>query len=257
MDPNHAGVADRQETSLERMKIPFLLSHDPGEQKIPDHGRVADPRNHTDTFEQQRDNSIVVPQSLGSRVPSDRVQSWVFSQPWMHVADSGLGYPADSEGGVISSGQQWSQSFFNGHEPVGTATTETTPSDSGYLRTDRMVPTDTELIWPTAFASQTSRHCRSPRLGYTRDEKLFIMHARVIGNMSWPDISMIFERMFGKKDTKHTIPGLRSMYYRTREDWGMDYVTRNGPSQRQKDKEVVGMKLNEHAGRYCSPRVVL
>jgi hypothetical protein len=257
MDPNRAGIAGYQETSLTSMKIPFLLNHDPGEQETPGPARVVDPRNYTDTFEQQRDTSTMAPQSLHSRVPLDRVQSWVVSQSSTHVAGPCPSYAADSEDSVTSSGEQWSQTYSNVQAPVGRVETETTPPDHGYSRTNRIVPTNTELIQPAAFAFQTSEHCRSPRLGYTRDEKLFIMHARVIGNMSWQNISMIFEKMFGRKDTKYTIPGLRSVYYRTRGDWGMDYVTRNGPSQRQKDKIAVTMKLNEHAGGFCNPRVVL
>jgi hypothetical protein len=75
------------------------------------------------------------------------------------------------------------------------------------------------------------------------------MHARVIGNVSWQKISTIFEKIFGRKDSKDAIAGLKSIYYRTRRDWGMDYVTRSGPSQRQNDQMVVNMKLSEHAVR--------
>lgn len=246
MDIPHARVAGHQETSLIRMRIPFLLSNCPGIQETTDRAKVAGEKDGMDAFEQQKATSIMASQSLDSGSRFDRVERWVLSSS-AHVTASDSGYTADSEDGITSSREQWSHKHFNDHTPVVSPPIEVTSLDYGYVDTDQIVLADTELIRPRAFTSRTSKRCRSPRLGYTPDEKMFIMHARVIGNMGWQDISMIFEKIFGKKDTKHTISGLRSMYYRTRGDWGMDYVTRSGPNQRQNDKMVVSMRLSKHA----------
>jgi hypothetical protein len=50
------------------------------------------------------------------------------------------------------------------------------------------------------------------------------------------------------------ISGLRSIYYRTRRKWGMDYVTRSGPSECRNDQMVVSVKLREYANKPSSFR---
>ena len=257
MGPTRAEVAGAQENSLTKMKISFLLSNDLDIQETTDHAKIVDQTDSPGTFQQPQDTSIMAPQSFGSNVQFDRIERWVVSQSSTHIIGSASTYVADNEDCWKKSRQQWSQTKFTDHAPVISPTSLPTSPEYGDLGTKQIVLADTALIPPTSFTFRDSKRCGPPRVSYTRDEKLFIMHARVIGSMSWQDISMLFEKIFGEKDTKHTISGLRSTYYRIRRDWGMDCVTRSGPSQQQHDERVVTLKLREHAARACSSGFVV
>jgi hypothetical protein len=247
MRPDHAETADCQETSLMRMSIAFLLSKEPDIQQTENRAEVDGDRINMDACIHQQSTSSLAPDSIypGNRI--GRVQHWVASQSSTHATDSDSGYAADSERGKLYGRGQWLQPQVNERACIVSPPKEMGATGRGCPHTDRTLLADTDLMRPGKFTSPTSKRFRSPRWSYTRDEKLFIMHARVIGNVSWQDISSIFEKIFGRKDSKNAIAGLKSIYYSTRSDWGMDYVTRSGPSQRQNDQKVVNMKLSEHA----------
>jgi hypothetical protein len=249
MRPDHAETADCQETSLMRMSIAFLLSKEPDIQQTENCAEVDGDKINMDACMQQQCTLSLATDPIhpGNRI--GRVQHWVTSQSSTHATDSDSGYAADSEHGKLYGRGQWLQPQLNEGACIVSPPKEMGATGRGFVHTDRSLLADTELTRPRNFTSPTSKRSRSPRWSYTRDEKLFIMHARVIGNVSWQKISTIFEKIFGRKDSKDAIAGLKSIYYRTRRDWGMDYVTRSGPSQRQNDQMVVNMKLSEHAVR--------
>ena len=164
----------------------------------------------------------------------DRVEQWVTCQSFGQSTDLDSSYMRYSKDGTTC-GQR--------------------PSAEAPLPGRQFVLDEKNWIWSEDLASPTLKRSRPRRSGYTRDEKLFIMHARVIGNISWQNISTMFKNLFGSKGAKHTVLNLRGAYYRTRADWGMDCVTRSGIMQRQSDESIVNMKLSEHAGISGSPRL--
>jgi hypothetical protein len=250
MDPAHTKVVNFEETPLRKMEISYLLSNEPGMKGTIDYVAASAGRNNMDPCTQQQGIQITATRCLGPGSASDRVERWVTSQLPAHITDSDTGHAADNEDVTTTSQRQLTQTQRNEHASAALPVTEVALPDY------QIVLADTELIRLRDFTSPTPKRHRPQQLGCTCDEKLFIMHARVIGNLSWQDISSIFQHIFVKKDTRHTVSYLRSIYYRTRRDWGMDYVTRGGPMQRQSDETIVSMKLKEHAGEFDTSRAV-
>lgn len=248
VDPCRTGTIEYQEESLEKMSIAFLTSNEAGVQEIGRRTKLNGYENSMQDCFHQQDTSIL--QTCGPH-PGDRmnrVGRWVASQSLTLAPDSDSGYAADSEDGMLCSRGKWPREQFNEHVNITSAATGIACPDQRGIDTDRIPLAGSELIRIRQFTSPNSERSRSPRLVYTKEEKLFIMHSRVIGGVSWPDISRTFEIIFGKRNTKHMMSSLRRIYYRTRREWGMDYVTRSGPIQRLSDRRVVSVKLSEYAG---------
>lgn len=248
MDLYRTGTIEYQEESLEKMSIAFLTSKEAGVRGI---GRRTKLNGYGDRMHDrfhQQDTSIL--QTCGS-LPGDRlnrVGRWVASQSLTLATDSDSGYAADSEDGMFRNRGKWPMEQSNEHVNMTSAAKDMALPGQREIDTDRIPLADSELVRVRDFTSPTPKRSRSPRLVYTKEEKLFIMHSRVIGGVSWQDISRTFEIIFGKRNTKHMMSSLRSIYYRTRREWGMDYVTRSGPIQCLSDERVVSVKLREYAG---------
>lgn len=90
---------------------------------------------------------------------------------------------------------------------------------------------------------------RRSRRAYSPEQKLFIMYHRILKDTKWQDISTGFGTVFGEDVTDRTIRTLRSTYYRTRRDWGLDYVTRT--AQRPKSDKAVVLERMKRLG-FCS-----
>jgi hypothetical protein len=254
MDPSHTETIDCQEESLRKMSIAFLTSNEPsvkGTERRTAFNGEGDSTN--DCFHQQ--NYSILPTygvHHGDRL--SRVERWVASQSSTLANGYNSGYAVHSEDGILCDRGQWPGDWLNKHVGVTSTLESITSPDQQGVDAGKVPLADTELALLRSFTSPTPKRSRSPRLFYTKEEKLFIMHSRVIGDVSWQDISKTFEIIFGKRNTKHMISGLRGTYYRTRREWGMDYVTRSGPSERRSDQMVVSAKLREYAGRPSSFR---
>lgn len=209
------------------MKIAYLLNDEPNMQQIKDCAKAAAGEEEINAWAQQQDISITTAGSLGVGACCDRVGQWVTSHSFGQIPDPDSSYMRCSKDGTIY-GQR--------------------PSPEATLPGPQIVPATTDWVWSGDLTSPTPKRSRPRRSAYTHDEILFIMHARVIGNINWQNISTMFKNLFGRKDAKHTISSLRSVYYGTRGDWGMDCVTRSGLMQRQNDESIVNLKLSEHAG---------
>jgi len=227
-------VLSDEKTSLEKMKIAYLLNDEPNMQETKDCAKTAAGEDNIDAWSQQQDSSIMTAGNLDIGMCGDRVEQWVTFQSFGQSTDLDSSYMRYSKDGTTY-GQR--------------------PSSEAPLPGRQFVLDETNWFWSGDPASPTSKRSRPRRSVYTRDEKLFIMHARVIGNISWQNISTMFKNLFGSKGTKHTVLNLRGAYYRTRGDWGMDCVTRSGIMQRQSDESIVNMKLSEHDGISGSPRL--
>lgn len=90
---------------------------------------------------------------------------------------------------------------------------------------------------------------RRSRRAYSPEQKLFIMYHRILKDTKWQDISAGFGTVFGEDVTDRTIRTLSSTYYRTRRDWGLDYVTRT--AQRPKSDKAVVLERMKRLG-FCS-----
>jgi hypothetical protein len=220
-------VSSNEKTSLKKMNIAYLLNDEPNMQETKDCVKAAAGEENINAWSQQQDSSIMAAGNLDIGICGDRVEQWVTSQSFGQSTDLDSSYMRYSKDGTTY-GQR--------------------PSAEAPLSGRQFLLDETNWIWSGHSASPTSKRSRPRRSGYTRDEKLFIMHARVIGNISWQNISTMFKNLFGSKAAKYTVLSLRGVYYRTRGEWGMDCVTRSGIMQRQSDESIVNMKLSEHTG---------
>jgi hypothetical protein len=73
--------------------------------------------------------------------------------------------------------------------------------------------------WIKVLASEP----RSTRPFYNEEQKFFIVHHRIVKKLSWPEVENEFARFFKLRSKD----GLTSVYYRTRESWGMEQILRN------------------------------
>jgi hypothetical protein len=248
MDPTRTETIDCQEESLNKMSIAFLTNNEPIIKWTERHTAFNGERDSTNACFHQQNTSILPTYDAHHGDRWNRVERWVASQSSTLVTDYDSGYAEDSEDGILCDRGQWPRERLNQHVGVTSALKSITSPDQQGVDTGKVPLADTELALLRGFTSPTLERSRLPRLFYTKEEKLFVMHARVIGGVSWQDISKTFEIRFGKRNTKHMISGLRSIYYRTRREWGMDYVTRSGPSECRSDQMVVSVKLREYAG---------
>lgn len=101
-------------------------------------------------------------------------------------------------------------------------------------------------------ASDLPERRRSPlsRFSYTDEEKLFIMHHRILQGKSWQGISREFGVFFGALDKDCSVAGLTNAYHRVREEWRMDHGTRPVPDGLQSDKTIVQGIIAEHKATF-------
>lgn len=78
---------------------------------------------------------------------------------------------------------------------------------------------------------------RPARPAYNSEQKFFIMYARIVLGMSWPDIGAEFSRQFG--EMSRTRGGLTAVYYRVRKQWGMQEVLKTDPGITMEDRRAV------------------
>jgi hypothetical protein len=232
--PTGTEVTSYEKTSLEKMEIAYLLNDEPSTQHTKICATTAAGQGSINACVQQQNISTTTVGDLDFGNCCDRVERWINSQPFGQNTESDSSYVRYSMDGTIY-----------GQRPC----PEAPPPGPQILLAQTDWGRSRDLI------STTSKRSRPRRSGYTRDEKLFIMHARVIGNISWQNISTIFKTLFEGRNTKHAVLNLRSVYYRTRVEWGMDCVTRSGLMQRQSDESIVNLKLSEHAGISGVPRL--
>ncbi|KJX98154.1 hypothetical protein TI39_contig429g00021 [Zymoseptoria brevis] len=78
---------------------------------------------------------------------------------------------------------------------------------------------------PWSPSDPMTRKPRAPRPSYSEEQKFFIMYARIMRDLSWPEIEDRFADTFGQRSKG----GLTSVYYRVRRDWGLAEVLKSGP----------------------------
>jgi hypothetical protein len=254
MEPSHTETIDCQEKSLRKMSIAFLTSNDPSVKGTERRTAFNGERDSTNACFHQQNSSILPTYGVHHGDRLSRVERWVASQSSTLATDYDSGYAADSEDGILCDRGQWPRERLNEHVGVTSALKSIASPDQQGVDTGKVPLAHTELALLRGFTSPTLKLSRSPRPFYTEEEKLFIMHARVIGGEDWQNISETFGIIFGKRNTKHMKSGLRGIYYRTRKEWGMDYVTRSGPSECRSDKMVVSVKLRKYAKKPSSFR---
>ena len=248
MVPSRTKTIDYQEKSLRKMSIAFLTSNEPSVKGTERRTAFNGERDSTNACFHQQNSSILPTYGVHHGDRLSRVERWVASQSSTLATDYDSGYAAESEDGILCDRGQWPRERLNEHVGVTSALKSIASPGQQDVDTGKIPLADTELALLRDFKCPTLKRSRSPCLFYTKEEKLFIMYSRVIGGANWQDISKTFEIIFGKRNTKDMISGLRSIYYRTRMEWGMDYVTRSGPSECRRDQMVVSVKLREYAG---------
>jgi hypothetical protein len=69
----------------------------------------------------------------------------------------------------------------------------------------------------------STREPRSTRPPYNEEQMFFIVHHRIVKQLSWPEIEDEFAKFFKLRSKS----GLTSVYYRIRKSWGMEQVLKN------------------------------
>lgn len=264
--------ASSNKESLHRMSIRFMLTDDPPDtapQVLPStniegridysnrtlHGSNDRPRDHSipdascgrlltrhrmdvdQTFAGHETGSMLANEHLHSSVRPSLVARWVASQslPFLTqtMLDSGTAPSVDGRiGGPSSSeGQQALE------EPTCSPALLARKSATG-VQNDANQGMHMYRAWSAEPEHSSLTDTRRSRRAYSTEQKLFIMYHRILKNSNWQDISAGFGTVFGEDVTDRTIRTLRSTYYRTRRDWGLDYVTRTARRPKS-DKAVV------------------
>jgi hypothetical protein len=260
MDLNRTKTADGGKDSLRKMRISFLMSNEQG---------ILETGHHMDVDANKYGMNADVHQHQTSTVgtrdfhPGDRsvlVERRVACQSLTLGTNFDLGYAADGKDCTLCHQGQSPGGQPNEQLNIVCPPRRNTLSDPRGVDDYRVLLDDSELVRLKDPTSLTPERSRSPRLVYTNEEKLFIMHSRVVGSVSWQDISKIFKIIFGRKGTKHTIPSLIEIYDRTLRDWGFgEWSTVHAEGRanvKATRQQLVKAKLSKHAGRSCSPRVM-
>jgi hypothetical protein len=256
MDLDHTKTAEYRKNSLRKMSISFSMVD---EQDILETRRDVDVDTNKHGMNaglHQHHNPIIATRNSHFEDRSVRVERRVACQSLMLGSNYDSGCTADGKECLFYGQKQWSWGQPSGQSDTSPPPRRTTLPDPRGVDDYRVMLHDSELVRLGDPTSVTPKWSRSPRLVYTDEEKLFIMHARVIGSVSWEDISKIFKNIFGRKGTKYTIPSLMEIYDRTFRDWGMGHGRRRRPGQYQTDEMVLEEKLSKHAGRSHIPRVM-
>jgi hypothetical protein len=122
-----------------------------------------------------------------------------------------------------------------------------TASDLLYLDAASLATAEPTL--PSSL-SPLDQDCSLPIPLHSEEEKLFIMHHRILERMDWPDICQRFEVTFGTNDTSHRVGGLTSAYYYIRQEWDMVFVTETNSNGSQDDQAIVLGREAKHKARY-------
>jgi len=256
MDLDLTKTAEYRKNSLRKMSISFLMVN---EQDILETGRDVDVDTNKHGMNaglHQHHTSIVATRNSHLEDRSIRVERWVACQSLMLGSKYDPGCTTDGKECLLYCQKQWPWGQPDGQLDLSLPARRITLPDPRGVDDYKVVLHGSELVRPGDPASVTPTWSRSPRLVYTNEEKLFIMHARVIGSVSWVDISKIFKTIFARKGTKHTIPSLMEIYNRTLRDWGMGHGRRRRLGQYQSDEMVLEEKMSKHAGRSFIPRVI-
>jgi len=71
-------------------------------------------------------------------------------------------------------------------------------------------------------------------------------HYCILKNVEWRDIWRESATAFGVQQTSRSVVQMRRTYYRTREEWGMGYVTKSGSAGSTNDMVIVKKKMSKH-----------
>jgi hypothetical protein len=241
----HTAIQGDNSASLSKMSISFLTGGAPCKKQasLDVGGNSINPRSHP--HEQSVGTSFTKRKSQPC-VRRDRVAQWVASQALSSVTDT------ESECGSLKHSYVW---YNYDH------TLETRRGGLGALvhpraniifagqhgfDTDRVTLAGMKIARSKAPAISTIKRHRPSQSAYSLEEKLFIMHRRILKDMQWGDIWKDFEAIFGVQPSNRTVIQMRRTYYRTRFAWGMDYVTRSGSEVSPKDIAIVRTKMSRY-----------
>ncbi|SMQ48653.1 unnamed protein product [Zymoseptoria tritici ST99CH_3D7] len=99
---------------------------------------------------------------------------------------------------------------------------------------------------PRSPSDPMTRKPRAPRPSYSEEQKFFIMYARIMRDLSWPEIEDRFADTFGQRSKG----GLTSVYYRVRRDWGLAEVLKSGPGTFAADCREVELRARNFSKEF-------
>lgn len=105
---------------------------------------------------------------------------------------------------------------------------------------------------PTLLDSSNARDqaCSRSIPLHSEEEKLFIMHHRILERMDWPHICQRFEVTFGANGTSHSAASLTSAYYCIRQEWDMEGVIVTNSDGSQGDQAIVLGREAKHKAKH-------
>jgi len=97
----------------------------------------------------------------------------------------------------------------------------------------------------TAYTESSQCVRRPARPSYTEEQKFFIVYYRLIRKFSWREIGVQYAEFFNSRNED----GLTSVYYRTRDDWGMGLV-RESEIASESDRGIVEERASNFSKKF-------
>lgn len=252
MAVTHTSIQDDKSASRWKMSISFLTAGAPckTQASLNVNGNSYNTRSHQS---EQTSHPIFTRTEPQSYTRQDRVERWVASQALSLATETGTKCEPSKDSHAWYDSDHWLKTRRGGHIPTLYSRATVMFAEQRELNTNRIPLAGVQIVRSKASAFPKIERQRSPRYRYSFEEKLFIMHRRVVKSMDWSNIWKEYISAFGARKAHRTIRQMRSTYYRTRDEWGMDYVTKSGSGLSQNDMAVVQRKM----GRFTTDRLSL
>jgi len=244
MDVINTGIQHDKLASLWKMSIPFLTESAPCKKQA---SLDVNGNNYSTshTYEQSV-NSVFARCQSQPCIRQDRVERWIASQALPSETETEVECEPSNNSHAWHDFDPWPAARRAGHEVMAHPRASATflgqfESDTGCIP---LAGVEIVRSKPHAFP-KIKRHRPSPS-SYSFEEKLFIMQQRILKNMEWRDIWRESATAFGVQQTSRSVVQMRRTYYRTREEWGMGYVTKSRSAGSTNDMVIVKKKMSKH-----------
>lgn len=233
-----------------KMEISFLVNEIPKCKRIRDPAEEHDELASTTTMARFAASSNVVSGDLTNRTTVELLHPSIGSNKMDadHVGRRILGTNSQRTRSLPRITEEWPVGLAHTPDRCARSSASTKSTISRELHYNRTVTTSRSAS--PGYSNSPDRRCCQFLPPYSDEEKLFIMHHRVIDDLDWQEIWSRYKVVFGEVVLVRSIAGLTSLYYRVRHDWGMKHVMQATSDDIQSDKTIVSGKEAEHTANH-------
>lgn len=242
MDVTNTGIEHDKLASLWKMSISFLTDSAPCKKQA-SLDVLGNSYSTSHPYEQSV-NSVFARCKSHTCSRQDRVERWIASQALPSETETDVECEPPNNSHAWHDFDHWPEARRGGH--VVMAHPQTNATFSGQFESDTgCIPlAGVKIVRSKAHAFQKIKRHRPSPSSYSFEEKLFIMQQRILKNKEWRDIWKESATAFGVRQSGRSLVQMRRTYYRTREEWGMGYVTRNSSAGSTSDMVIVRKKMS-------------